>query len=91
MTDTRDEGATAGALPPLGKVPPKSRAIPREVELKYLVRDLEALRAWLARDWGGALDGVESGLGAAPCPFDVFRDAPLDVLRRHFSRRTESR
>ena len=27
---------------------------PREVELKYLVRDVEALRAWLARGWGGA-------------------------------------
>ena len=25
------------------------------------MRDLEALRSWLARDWGGALDGVESG------------------------------
>ena len=34
-------------------------AIPREVELKYLVRDVDALRAWLAADWGGALDGVE--------------------------------
>ena len=34
--------------------------IPREVELKYLVRDVEALRAWLARDWGGALDGIEA-------------------------------
>ena len=34
---------------------------PREVELKYLVRDLEALRSWLARGWGGALDGVEAG------------------------------
>jgi CHAD domain-containing protein len=33
---------------------------PREVELKYLVRDVEALRAWLAQDWGGALDGVEA-------------------------------
>ncbi len=39
------------------KKPPKSR----EVELKYLVRDLEALRSWLARGWGGALDGVETG------------------------------
>ena len=33
-------------------------AIPREVELKYLVRDEPALRNWLERDWGGALDGV---------------------------------
>ena len=28
-----------------------SRQIPREVELKYLVRDLESLRDWIARDW----------------------------------------
>ncbi|CAN5473670.1 hypothetical protein BH24CHL9_BH24CHL9_11730 [soil metagenome] len=32
--------------------------IPREIELKYLVRDEPALRGWLARHWGGALDGV---------------------------------
>jgi triphosphatase len=31
-------------------------AIPREVELKYLVRDVDALRSWLAASWGGALD-----------------------------------
>jgi triphosphatase len=37
---------------------PTEAAIPREVELKYLVRDEPALRGWLARDWGGALDGV---------------------------------
>jgi CHAD domain-containing protein len=35
------------------------KPIPREIELKYLVRDVAALRSWLARDWGGALDGVE--------------------------------
>jgi CHAD domain-containing protein len=34
-------------------------AVPREVELKYLVRDEPALRQWLTGDWGGALDGVE--------------------------------
>jgi len=33
-------------------------AIPREVELKYLVRDVDSLRTWLAADWGGALDGA---------------------------------
>ncbi len=47
MTETRDAR-------------PIRRSIPREVELKYLVRDLEALRSWLAKDWGGALDGVGS-------------------------------
>ncbi len=61
MTDTRDEDARAGELPQLDDRGRKERTIPREVELKYLVRDLEALRAWLARDWGGALDGVEWG------------------------------
>jgi CHAD domain-containing protein len=35
--------------------------VPREVELKYLVRDLEALRAWLARGWGGTLEGASMG------------------------------
>jgi triphosphatase len=61
VTGTRDGDLTGGALPPFGTKRKSERAIPREVELKYLVRDLEALRAWLARDWGGALDGVESG------------------------------
>ena len=61
MTGTRDEDIVAGALPPLEDRRDTRSAIPREIELKYLVRDLEALRGWLAKDWGGALDGVESG------------------------------
>jgi triphosphatase len=61
VTGTRDGDLTLGAIPLPGDGPAKQKAIPREVELKYLVRDLEALRAWLARDWGGALDGVDSG------------------------------
>jgi CHAD domain-containing protein len=61
MTETRDDGALSDALPSFETEPQTSPAIPREVELKYLVRDLEALRSWLAKDWGGALDGVESG------------------------------
>ncbi len=61
MTEGGDEDAAVGApsLPHAGR--DRERIIPREVELKYLVRDLEALRSWLARDWGGALDGVDSG------------------------------
>jgi CHAD domain-containing protein len=61
MTEARDEGAAIDGLPPLAAMGDDRPNIPREVELKYLVRDLEALRAWLARDWGGALDGVEFG------------------------------
>jgi len=61
VTGTRDGDAAGRALPPLGDSESAPRPIPREVELKYLVRDLEALRSWLARDWGGALDGLEYG------------------------------
>lgn len=61
MTGTRDADQAGGELPPLGGGDPAKQEIPREVELKYLVRDVEALRSWLERDWGGALDGLESG------------------------------
>jgi CHAD domain-containing protein len=61
MTGTRDEDRADGVLvpPPVGGT--SGGDIPREVELKYLVRDLEALRGWLERDWGGALDGAAFG------------------------------
>lgn len=61
MTGTRDSDLTGGALPPLDGADTPGPEIPREVELKYLVRDVEALRTWLERDWGGALDGLEFG------------------------------
>jgi CHAD domain-containing protein len=61
VTGTRDSDLTGGALPPLEGERREAPAIPREVELKYLVRDVEALRTWLERDWGGALDGLEFG------------------------------
>ncbi|HSM33253.1 MAG TPA: CHAD domain-containing protein [Anaerolineae bacterium] len=61
MSDTGAEDVTAFDMPLLDDRRSGERAIPREVELKYLVRDLEALRGWLAKDWGGALDGVEAG------------------------------
>ena len=61
MSDSGGEDASAIDMPRLDEARVDGRAIPREVELKYLVRDLEALRGWLARDWGGALDGVEAG------------------------------
>jgi CHAD domain-containing protein len=61
MSDSGGEDVTAFELPLLDDRRGGKRAIPREVELKYLVRDLEALRGWLAKDWGGALDGVDAG------------------------------
>lgn len=58
MTET-NEGVGQQLPPPRRRT--RAPSAPREVELKYLVRDLESLRGWLARDWGGALDGVEPG------------------------------
>ena len=68
MTRSHPDDLGAGDLPGPVATPRSSPgpardgdpSIPREIELKYLVRDLEALRAWLAHDWGGALDGVIS-------------------------------
>ena len=79
MTDTRDEDRAAAGLPPFDEPLPVP-SIPREVELKYLVRDLEALRAWLARDWGGALDGVESGNEATVEVEDRYVDTAYGAL-----------
>jgi CHAD domain-containing protein len=53
-------GERRPSVPATGRRARKS-AKPREVELKYLVRDIEALRSWLAHDWGGALADVEGG------------------------------
>ena len=61
MTGTSETDSAGGALPAPYQDRKQPRAIPREVELKHLVRDVEALRAWLDRDWGGALDGLEFG------------------------------
>ena len=61
MTETRDDDLTGGALTSFEGLPGRRPGIPREVELKYLVRDVEALRTWLDRGWGGALDGLEFG------------------------------
>lgn len=58
MSDPGLEPATS--LPGRARRTKKPRRT-REVELKYLVRDLEALRSWLARGWGGALDGMDAG------------------------------
>jgi CHAD domain-containing protein len=61
VTGTRDRDLTGGASLPLEARATTQPEIPREVELKYLVRDVEALRTWLDHDWGGALDGLEFG------------------------------
>jgi len=80
MTGTRD--GDAPVLPDLTGTTPGEASIPREVELKYLVRDLEALRGWLARDWGGALDGVESGDEKAVEVEDRYVDTAYGALEQ---------
>lgn len=49
-----DQPVIAAAAVPAGD------GIPREVELKYIVRDVDALRVWLAGGWGGALRDVRT-------------------------------
>lgn len=82
MTDTRDGDLAGGALPAASGAGRPKPGIPREVELKYLVRDLEALRSWLARDWGGALDGVEFGNERTVEVEDRYIDTAYGALER---------
>ena len=56
--------------------------IPREVELKYLVRDEPALRAWLARGWGGALDGIPEADPRTIAVEDRYVDTVRGALER---------
>jgi CHAD domain-containing protein len=78
MTETVDDEVAGANQAPAGAG--ASPSIPREVELKYLVRDLEALRAWLTRDWGGALDGVEIGNEQAVEVEDRYLDTAYGAL-----------
>ena len=55
---------------------------PREVELKYLVRDLEALRAWLAKGWGGALPEATLGEGQVVEVEDRYLDTAYGALEQ---------
>jgi CHAD domain-containing protein len=50
------------------------------VELKYLVRDVEALRAWLSHGWGGALDGVPADEPHAVRVEDRYLDTAYGAL-----------
>jgi CHAD domain-containing protein len=47
-----------------------------------MVRDLEALRSWLAHDWGGALDGVERGEERVVSVEDQYVDTAYGALER---------
>lgn len=82
MTETQGKGGVSDGLPPLEAMRDRDPEIPREVELKYLVRDLEALRGWLARDWGGALDGVEFGNDETVEVEDRYVDTAYGALAR---------
>lgn len=81
MTETTGDAFSDAVLPLSGRGDAR-RDIPREVELKYLVRDLEALRSWLAKDWGGALDGVEMGNEQTVEVEDRYLDTAYGALDR---------
>jgi CHAD domain-containing protein/adenylate cyclase class IV len=56
---------------------------PREVELKYLVRDDAVFRAWLESDWTAELGDVTVSPSAMAEVEDVYFDTPHRALERH--------
>ncbi len=58
----------------------RRKQAPREVELKYLVRDVEALRSWLARGWGGSLDDAAGDEGRVVEVEDRYLDTAYGAL-----------
>lgn len=60
-----------------------SSSVPHEVELKYRVTDLGALRAWLDRDWAGALPWATLGAPRSKAVEDRYFDTTREALRHH--------
>lgn len=57
--------------------------VPHEVELKYRVTDLQALRAWLENDWAEALPWAELGGSRTKGVEDRYFDTLREALRSH--------
>ncbi len=83
---SRDETAAApretAAAPRETAAAPRS-APPREIELKYLVRDLASFQTWLETDWSAHLDGVVVSPAVTTAVEDVYFDTPHRALERH--------
>jgi CHAD domain-containing protein len=62
---------------------PPARGVPHEVELKYRVTDLPALRTWLEHDWPDALPGIALGPPRTKAVEDRYFDTTREALRHH--------
>ncbi|MFN8518263.1 MAG: CHAD domain-containing protein [Chloroflexota bacterium] len=58
-------------------------AVPHEVELKYRVPDVAALRAWLDTGWAEALPQAELGPARTKAVEDRYFDTAREALRHH--------
>jgi triphosphatase len=75
-TPARRPGSTAAP-------PPTPSGPPREIELKYTVRDDAAFRAWLEGGWSAQLGDVTIGDPVTAEMEDVYFDTPHRALERH--------
>jgi CHAD domain-containing protein len=57
--------------------------VPHEVELKYRVRDIAALRAWLESGWSEGLPGITLGPPRVKAVEDRYFDTTREALRSH--------
>lgn len=62
---------------------PSGSAVPHEVELKYRVTDLPALRAWLEDGWSQALPWATLGPPHSRAVEDRYFDTAREALRHH--------
>lgn len=62
---------------------PATAGPPREIELKYLVRDDAVFRAWLESDWARDLGDVTVSEAKTAEVEDVYFDTPHRALDRH--------
>jgi CHAD domain-containing protein len=62
---------------------PTASSVPHEVELKYRVMDLAALRAWLDADWADALPWATLGAPRVKAVEDRYFDTAREALRQH--------
>jgi CHAD domain-containing protein len=58
-------------------------SVPHEVELKYRVTDLAALRAWIESGWPEALSWAVLGASRTKAVEDRYFDTPREALRQH--------
>jgi CHAD domain-containing protein len=58
-------------------------AVPHEIELKYAVSDVDAVRSWLDGDWAAELGDLTVGQPTVSEMVDRYFDTPHGALERH--------